>query len=72
MKYYKYTWNEQSKEYKVKEMTEDEALNFLGAYYIDTECFRGKMFRVNTMFGYVESRSEDGLCPAPGFYGICG
>ena len=72
MKYYKYTYSEKEQKFNVKEMDEESALQFLGAYYKDTECFRGKMFRVKTMFGYVETRSENGLCPAPGFYGVCG
>lgn len=72
MKYYKYTWNDRTMAYDSKEMTEEQALSFLARYYKDVECFRGKVFRVNTMFGYVESRSESGLAPAPGFCGICG
>lgn len=71
MKYLKYTFKEAINDYEVTELTEEQAFKVLDGIYRDTSIFRGKQFRLNTMSGYIETRSKNGLCPAPGFYGVC-
>lgn len=57
------------------EITKSEARKTLDGYWkaealndiFDNE----KMFRLYTPFSVVETRSEDGLVPQAGFFGIC-
>lgn len=71
MKFYKFTYSEKAGDFISKEITEEQAFDYLKVLYIDTECFKGKLFRLKTPYGYIEARTSDGLAPVPGFYGVC-
>ena len=71
MKYTKFTYSEKAGDYVGTEITEDRAFDILSTLYIDTNCMRGKVFRLKTPYGYIEASTDDGLTAAPGFYGIC-
>ena len=71
MKYTKFTYSEKVRDYVSAEISEDQAFDLLSTLYIDTDCLRGKAFRLKTPYGYIEAHTSDGMVPAPSFYGIC-
>lgn len=72
MQYFKHTWSEKRKNYIVSEISEEEAFLMLQSSYVETDSFRGKQFRLKTKYGsIIETKTETGLCPVPGFFGVC-
>lgn len=58
------------------EITKEEAFETLAPHW-DNDALadaleKGKGFRLFTPFADVWTKTESGLIPAPGFYGICG
>ena len=70
MQYFRFTWIEKDCCFKKQEINESAALAFLHHYYSNAHHMIDKIFRVRTAFGYIES-CKDGLCAAPGFFGVC-
>lgn len=73
MKYYYFIWSDKNREYIKKEITSNEAYITLSHYYRTSfvKKLQGKLFRLRTKFGWIETEAENGIVPAPNFYGVC-
>lgn len=73
MLYFYFIWNSELKKYIPREISYEEACLKLKHYYRTTfvRKLQGKMFRLRTPIGWIETQNEDGLRPMPNFYGIC-
>lgn len=73
MKYYCYTWNNETKGYSLIEIDENKTYSILSKCYRTSlvKRLKGKSFRLRTRTGWIETETTDGLIPAVGFYGIC-
>ena len=72
MKYYKLNNNE----VEPMQITKEEARYFLGGYYkksfVDEVIEGEQVFRLKTPYAEIWTKTDDGLVPMPGFYGVCG